>query len=501
MTPPAITIRGVKKAYKIYERPTDLLLEAVRRKKRHRLFWALDGVDLDVSRGECLGIIGPNGAGKSTLLRIIAGTLAQTSGTVQVTGEIAAILALGTGFHPDYTGRENIILGGMCLGMSRGEIEAKVESIIDFSELRNFIDQPFKTYSSGMAARLTFATAMSVEPDVFIIDEALAAGDAYFAVKCGARIREICNSGATVLFVTHGTHQVVQLCERAVWIEAGRIRDIGKAIDVCRRYDYEVHVRLSGGQGSLAGRDTPVVGLPSMTDRMVPKAGSSEAEPAETDAVEPPRSIETPFANFSTSRAAVSTPPEHSADAREIASALQTTKAGVDIVAGAAVKVLREEIYRRGPIVVERIEFLNGDGQPVDIIHVWDELCIKLHYRTVGGSKVEHTLGWAFGIHRASDMILVNQFGTTNVRRDEDILNYAEFAFRRAPNERGVLETTFKPLQLMEGEYLLSLGILPNVPGVVDFYEYHHQTYKLVVQRGGFPSSAVFYPNVTFRHM
>ncbi len=243
----SISVRGLSKAYKSYKRPADVLREAFTGRTSHELAWALRDINFEVRRGECIGIIGPNGAGKSTLLRIIAGTLSATEGEVDVHGKVAAILALGTGFHPDYTGRENVYLGGLCLGMSREEVHRKFDSIVDFAELRSVIDQPFKTYSSGMAARLTFATAMSVEPDIFIIDEALAAGDAYFAVKAAERVRRICKSGATVLLVTHGTHQVTQLCERAIWIDNGRIQEIGPSLDVCRRYDYSVHLRLSGG--------------------------------------------------------------------------------------------------------------------------------------------------------------------------------------------------------------------------------------------------------------
>ena len=233
----AISIRNLSKTYKVYPKPSDLLAEIFLGRKRHELHHSLRDISFDVKRGECVGVIGPNGAGKSTLLKIVAGTLSPTSGDVDVRGRVSAILELGTGFHPDYSGRDNVFLGGMCLGMGRAEMERKFDWIVEFSELGAVIDKPFKTYSSGMQARLTFATAISVDPEILIIDEALAAGDAYFVVKCGRRIREICESGATVFFVSHSTHQVATLCSRAVWIENGRLREIGDAIDVCRRYD------------------------------------------------------------------------------------------------------------------------------------------------------------------------------------------------------------------------------------------------------------------------
>jgi lipopolysaccharide transport system ATP-binding protein len=236
---PAIRLRGVGKAYSIYERPHHRLLAMLtgsRWRTWHRDFHALSGVDLEVARGETLGLIGRNGSGKSTLLQIVSGILAPTEGTVETQGRIAALLELGAGFNPEFTGRENVFLNGTVLGLTRDEIEARFDAIVAFAEVGDFIDQPVKTFSSGMFIRLAFAVAINVEPEILIIDEALAVGDEAFQRKCYARIQRIRENGATVLFVSHSAGTVAELCDRVALLDAGELLALGPPKPVVSRY-------------------------------------------------------------------------------------------------------------------------------------------------------------------------------------------------------------------------------------------------------------------------
>lgn len=241
MTDVAIRVERVSKRFKLYHNViTGPIKERLFFWKAHQYyqeFMAVRDVSFEIKRGEVVGIIGPNGAGKTTLLKMVAGLLPVQAGHIEVNGKITALLALVVGVHPEFAGRENILYGGMLLGMSKREVLRKMNAIIEFAELGKFIDQPFRTYSSGMRARLLFAISMSIDPDVLIVDEALATGDTHFLRKCTNRIREICASGATILFVSHNLLQIRQLCNRAYFMAEGSILFEGPPDDAIASYD------------------------------------------------------------------------------------------------------------------------------------------------------------------------------------------------------------------------------------------------------------------------
>lgn len=234
----AISVKNITKTYKLYDSHADRVKEAFHplRKKYHRPFNALTDVSFDVNKGETLGIIGRNGSGKSTLLQIICGILQPTSGSVEVNGRVSALLELGAGFNPEFTGRQNVYINGSILGLAHEEIEARFDKIASFADIGDFINQPVKSYSSGMVVRLAFAVAINIEPDILIVDEALAVGDEAFQRKCMARLEHLREHGTTVLFVSHSTGTVLQICNHALLLSNGRTFVVGNPKSVVTIY-------------------------------------------------------------------------------------------------------------------------------------------------------------------------------------------------------------------------------------------------------------------------
>ena len=263
-----LVVKDVGKEYRLYASPRERLKSLVTGKGNYRSHWAVREVSFSLKRGQCLGVIGDNGAGKSSLLKLIAGTIQPSVGSIERVGRLTAILELGAGFHPDFTGRDNLYFAGNLIGLSRDELTSLEPSILEFCELNEAIDRPVKTYSSGMTVRLAFALVTAVQPDVLIIDEALAVGDQHFQKKCVERIMAFRNNGCTILFCSHSPYHIRHLCDTAMWIDGGRIREFGETEAVLGAYD--VHTRLLNGPSDepSSQNDSELAGASSKDDTL-----------------------------------------------------------------------------------------------------------------------------------------------------------------------------------------------------------------------------------------
>jgi lipopolysaccharide transport system ATP-binding protein len=257
-----ISVRNLSKYYRIYNSPISKVKEllVLGRRPFHRKFWALGDVSFDVLKGECAGIIGINGSGKSTLLQSICGTLCPTSGIIKVQGRVSALLELGSGFNPEFTGKENVYMNAAILGLSNDEIDTRYPEIVDFADIGDFIDQPVKKYSRGMFVRLAFAVAINVDPEILLVDEALAVGDAFFQSKCYERLDLLKRNGTTILLVSHDMNAIKTLCSKVFFLHKGNLRAEGLPSDIVEQYYFKVrsNQQRSGGSYSLVTRKSSV---------------------------------------------------------------------------------------------------------------------------------------------------------------------------------------------------------------------------------------------------
>ncbi len=377
----AIKFEGVSKKFKMQQERArsfqEVFVNGVRRKGRGKnVFWVLKDVSFQVEQGESVALIGVNGAGKSTVLKLISQILFPTSGEITINGRISSLLELGTGFHPDLTGRENIYLNGSMLGLGREEIDAKYENIVAFSEMADYIDMPVKHYSSGMYLRLAFSVAIHVEPDILLVDEALAVGDAAFQRKCLDRIDRLRQQGVTIVLVSHSLSAVRRVCQRALWLEQGRVVEDGSADSVLKKYLWH-------------------------------SFSNSAAE------------------NKNASR--------------------QQSGSGV--------------------IYIERVRFLNKQGEEGDFFATGDTLTVEMHYCAL--QRVE-TPVFGIGIHR-SDGIHITGPNT----------GFSEYDISAVEKGHGIMRYTIPKLPLLEGTYYVSLSVSDRF--ITQMYDYHDQMYTFRV--------------------
>ncbi len=270
----ALQLRDVGKEYRMYATPRQRLAALVLGGRRHRSQWVLRDVTFQLQRGQCMGVVGDNGAGKSSLLKLVAGTLQPSVGTVRRSGRVTAILELGSGFHPEFTGRENLFFGGQLIGLDEAEVARLAPGIIDFSELGEAIDRPVKSYSSGMVVRLAFALVTALQPEVLIIDEALAVGDQHFQKKCIERIQSFREAGCAILFCSHSMYHIRHLCDVAMWLDKGQVMAFGETEGVVSAYEAHSRAQDAATQALPAGTAGAAAPMAPVTAAVAPVAGA-----------------------------------------------------------------------------------------------------------------------------------------------------------------------------------------------------------------------------------
>lgn len=457
---PVIEIREAGKKYNVYTRPTDRLKEMVclGRLHRHQELWALRGVNLSVMPGETLGFVGSNGAGKSTLLKLVTGISRPSEGDITVRGRISALMELGAGFHTEFTGRENIYMNCSILGMNRKEIDERLDDIIAFSELGEFIDRPIRIYSTGMFMRLGFSVAVFTEPDILIIDEILAVGDEYFQSKCFRKIREFRDRGKTILFVSHSINSVRGLCRRALWLDGGRVVADGDSVDVTNRYLNFQRRRigermiLDGAAAGYPREDLPGPVETDTAEAPVPEAPSPEvvARPADEPPRNAPRNESLPEPQPAPESPGAA-PPVSASGAERM----------VGLAEGRPVSAPRTGT-REGEIW--KVEFLDAEGKPRTAFEHGEPLVVRLHFRS-NGRVPNPNMG--VSIWR-NDGILA--YGTSTAKDGASL--------PELPPE-GHLDFILDDCTLMSGEYEVSVAIF--CPDDIHPYDFHDRLYPLQV--------------------
>lgn len=416
---PAIVVSGLSKLYRIYSSPSQILKELIVRRPLYQPHWALRDVSFSVRRGEIVGVVGANGAGKSTLLRILAGTLDHTGGSFRIEGDLRAILQLGTGFHEEYSGRENIFMGGYCLGYSRAEIEESIDWIIDFSGLGHVIDQPFRTYSSGMKSRLTFAVTFCRRPDILIVDEALATGDLAFQQKCTNHILDLCTGGATALVVSHSMFFIETLCSRSLYLRRGELAADGPSREITQMYERELLAEFAQTTARRGGGG----GKPGESRGKAPAAGGSPRE------VVPPSADE--------DDPAVPPPP---ADIQAL----------LDDPEDRCPPILHLNLVR-----LVSVRILDASGAPRDRFHTGEPVTVEI---TVDSMVRKDNVVVGVQIFNEADI----HVATTTNRAHLDESGRPHSIPLNLRRGRQVFAVRFPALFLCDGKYHLSVGISPK---------------------------------------
>jgi ABC-type polysaccharide/polyol phosphate transport system ATPase subunit len=527
----AICLDGVSKAYKLYDRPFNFFKEALTGRSYHRDKVVLSDISLTLRRGEILGIIGRNGAGKSTLLKIIAGTLAPSQGAVTVKGRVAAILELGTGFNPNYSGRDNVILSALMRGMSEDAVRRKFDGIVAFAGLEDVIDEPFHTYSSGMQARLAFAAATAVDADILIIDEALSSGDLRFAARSLRRIREICQSGVTALFVSHVPYHVMQLCSRVIWIDDGRIRMDGNPIEVARAYEYEMLQAVARDEGRVltgpsaviatqeietstsaphqapppaphrplkaVSTDAPIVPAPDVGGVIKAEPDAPATQPSNIEAIDPIEENVGAEAAGDTIQVSTGGVVEASAVDQD---SVNDVSVDEPLVNGSKIQERSERASIRrvstGLYRISKVQFSDKSGRHTNIFKFGEPMQIEVFYERLAPEHAGQSCGLAVTFSRVDDFAAVMHFNTNDGYSNEQIRSYFNKALENRLIRAGTIEAIIEPLQIRAGEYYVSIGILPDQAEAQEFYDYLHCHYRIKVLANGFDEPCVFYPVV-----